>query len=491
MKNLKKKLLTSMLSLAMAFTALGSIGGVTAFATDEHTHTFTNGFCETVAGETHYEEPTLNDNGTESDTTDDYYEIGNAGQLYWFSEHVNYRVDNTVPNIATNAKLTANIVVNKNVIVNGELNEAKKDTFRVWTPIGYFENNVGGYSGTFDGQGFTVSGLYFNNAEVTNVGLFYRLGDYWKNKPATIKNIGVIDSYFRGKSYVGAIAGHGNEKSTITNGFSYGCLIYGDKKVGGITGDLLNSAFIANSYNMSVVKGEENYTGAITGGMDYEIANCYYLSGVATDGNGIIQNGKGNNIIGKARADVDGQSKGFATVKEVVMAYGGVEAYVDYAERQLENADKANADEIERLQGELDIAEQALADAKTALENADNANAEEIERLQGELDVAEQALADAKTALQNADNANAEEIERLQGELDVAEQALETAKGELAQKDSALEKVDADNKAAIEKAMNEADSANKTLGVVGIAIGGVSFVGMIIMALFTFLKKKI
>ncbi len=476
-KSLKRKLLASLLSSVVAVTAFGALGSVTTASAEEHTHTYVNGFCETVEGETHYEEPKLNDNGTESDTTDDYYEIGNAGNLYWFAEHVNYREDNTVPNIDVNAKLTADIVVNKKVIVNGELNEEEKDSFRVWTPIGYLENNVGGYSGTFDGQGYTVSGLYFNNGEKTNVGLFFRLGNYSKNKPATIKNLGVIDSYFYGKSSVGAIAGLSNENSTITNSFSYGCLIYGDKNIGGISGTLLNAASIYNCYNTSVVKGNNELIGAISShNTGTKAENCYYLSGVATDGNGVIQNGIGSGILGKAKADVEGQTTGLATVKEVVMAHGGAEAYLDYVERQLVKTDKANADEIERLQGELDVAEQALLDAKTALENADKANVDEIERLQGELDVAEQALLDAKSALENADKANADEIERLQAELNA--------------KDAALEKADADNRLAIENAMNNADKSNKTLGIVGLVIGCVSFLGMLAMASFTFLKKK-
>ncbi|MBR6687345.1 MAG: hypothetical protein IKL77_01165 [Clostridia bacterium] len=530
MKNLKNKLFAAILSLAIVFTAFGTVGVVTAFAAGEHTHTYVNGICETVPGETHYEEPVLNNNGTADDTTDDYYEIGNAGNLYWFAEHVNYREGNVVPNTGVNAKLTQDIVVNENVIVNGLFNDAEKDTFRVWTPIGYLQNNVGGFMGTFDGQGFTVSGLYFNNAEVTNVGLFFRVGDYKMSKPGTVKNVGVIDSYFYGKSSVGAIAGAGNEKSTITNCFSHGCFIYGNTYLGGITGALLNGATVSNCYSTSTVKGNQNNVGSIAGMLSTSnVKNSYYLSGVATDGNGVIQNGLGNGLVGKAREDVAAQTKGFATAKEVVMEYGGVDAYIDYLERVLpkvdvanqeeigrlqgelylatktvfENADKANQEEIERLQGELDTAEQALADAKTALENADKLNQKEIVRLQGELDTAEQALADAKTALENADKANQDEMERLQGELDTAEQALIDAKTALTQKDAELKQAIEQNKAlaeidvdtleeellAAKAQLTALSGANKTLGVIGLVFGCVSFVGMAVMA-FLFIKKK-
>ena len=42
---------------------------------DAHICTYDNGFCEKVAGETHYEPAVLNGDG--------WYEISNAGQLYW------------------------------------------------------------------------------------------------------------------------------------------------------------------------------------------------------------------------------------------------------------------------------------------------------------------------------------------------------------------------------------------------------------------------
>jgi len=487
MKKLGKKSILATLSLAMAFTAFGSVGSVNAFAAEEHTHTFTNGFCETVAGETHYEEPTLNNNGTESDTTDDYYEIGNAGQLYWFAEHVNYREGNEKPNIAANAKLTADIVVNEDVIVNGELNEAKKDTFRTWNPIGYFINSTTyhNYGGTFDGQGYSVSGLFYENSAQPHVGFFGRASRVNSSSSVTIKNFGVIDSYFCAKSSVGAIVGVSDFSVSVTNCYSENNYIYAanlttdtsDSVAGGIVGSLLNGSSIRNCYSTSTVKGTKRYVGSIVGSVgSYTMENCYYLSGAAIDSKGVVQNGRGYGQPGSTQADKEGESKGFATVKEVVMAYGGEDAYLQYLERQipqeskeyveiiknrLENTNKANADEIERLQGELDLAEQALAEAKTALENADKANADEIERLQGELDLAEQALAEAKTALENADKANAGEIERLQGELEAKEQDLE-----------------------------KSDTANKTLGIVGLAFGVVSFVGMAAMAVFTFLKRK-
>ena len=195
------------------------------------------------------------------------------------------------------------------------------------------------------------------------------------------------------------------------------------------------------------------------------VKNSYYLSGVATDGNGSIQNGLGYGLVGQAREDVEAQTKGFATAKEVVMEYGGVDAYIDYLERVLPKVDMANQEEVERLQGELYLA------TKTVFENADKANQDEIERLQGELDAAEQALIDAKTALTQKDAELKQAIEQNKAlaeiDVDTLEEELLAAKAEL----TAL------------------SGANKTLGVIGLVFGCVSFVGMAVMA-FLFIKKK-
>ena len=90
-------------------------------------------------------------------TKDEVYEIGNAGQLYWFAALVNGELEGVSQNTSANAVLTADITVNNDVLYSdGTLNE-NYSNFITWTPIGYFES----YTGTFDGQGHTISGLYF------------------------------------------------------------------------------------------------------------------------------------------------------------------------------------------------------------------------------------------------------------------------------------------------------------------------------------------
>lgn len=143
-----------------------------------------------------------------NDTQDEVYEISNAGQLYWFADKINNE-NATYKNI--NVVLTKNITVNEGVLSNGVLNTEKESTFRSWTPIGYYDSVAKidySFTGIFDGQGNTISGLYFSDSEKSYVGLF-------GESVGKIKRVNVNDSYYCGKDSVGAICGFIFNKGTI------------------------------------------------------------------------------------------------------------------------------------------------------------------------------------------------------------------------------------------------------------------------------------
>ena len=272
--------------------------------------TITGGvFNNTVSGSGTITGGTFNTPMTGSGTESDPYQIGTAAGLKWFRDKVNNAKTKEETKIC--AVLTANI-------------DLKNEE---WTPIGIgngTENNGATidfpYSGTFDGNGHTISGLNVNYRN-KNGGLFC----YVMN--ATIKNLTVAGSVTHssgdGVAY-GGIVGCA-DSSTIEN-CTNRCTVTGNWYAGGIVGwstdsDIIGCANFGNisspsfsggicgkiggqndaagidatirdCYNVGMVSG--NYAGGITGQSDSEhidilIANCYNVGSLhGSDGTGEI-----------------------------------------------------------------------------------------------------------------------------------------------------------------------------------------------------------
>lgn len=182
----------------------------------------------------------LNGDGTK----DEVYEISSAGQLYWFANEVNNRYRTEI-----NGILTENIVVNDGDVAG--CNGTKKDGWKDWTPIG---NEQDKYAGIFDGNGHTVSGLYFNDTKTKFVGLFGYVN-------GTIQNVGVINSYFIAHEKVGGICGENH--GTINNCYHTGS-VKGWSNVGGVCGCII-SGTVAYCYNTGSVNEIEQLNGSLRG----------------------------------------------------------------------------------------------------------------------------------------------------------------------------------------------------------------------------------
>jgi len=212
-------------------------------------------------------------------TKDTVYEISNAGQLYWFAGLVNGTLDGVKQNTLANAVLTANITVNENLLdslqYDTEGNVSNGSDFITWTPIAdCMEDHITLYSGTFDGNNKTVSGLYFNG-DSTCIGLFGS-----SESDGNIKNVGVVDSYFKGNNFVGGVCGRND--GTITNCYNAGNLtaIESSATIGGICG--YNSGTVTNCYNTGTVTatGSSASVGGVCGCSTELISNCYNIGTV-------------------------------------------------------------------------------------------------------------------------------------------------------------------------------------------------------------------
>ena len=196
------------------------------------------------------------------DSKDAVYEISNAGQLYWFAGLVNGTLSGETQNASANAVLTADIVVNKNVLKSdGTLNEG---TFKEWTPIA---TSASPYTGIFEGQNHTISGLYFKQ-ETSFVGLF-------SVNSGKIANVGIFDSYFYGQPYkgwqVGGVCGSNTNQGAITNCYNTG-IVRGSETVGGVCGS--NYGTITNCSNKGNVGEDDESVGGVCGSNYGTITNC-------------------------------------------------------------------------------------------------------------------------------------------------------------------------------------------------------------------------
>ena len=246
--------------------------------------TQTNGFCD-MCGK--YVEPTLTTDKYDLDgngTKDAAYEIGNAGQLMWFSNHVNSG------NTGANAVLLNDITLNKDLL--SDTAEVIGTIEHQWKPIG---NQNAMYNGIFHGQGHTISGL-FCSFEGDYSGLFGYIGS-----AGSVCQVGLTDSYLSSANYSGGIAGKNAGK--IENCFVTRTFLFAGTRVGGITGE--NTSVISNCYAAAFNYGD-NYIGAICGNNTATISNCYYLTDNAINTAYKFQNGIGTASQSGNMSDTDG-----------------------------------------------------------------------------------------------------------------------------------------------------------------------------------------
>ena len=210
--------------------------------------------------------PSLDENGC--------YAISNASELYGFAAIVN-GADGFEQESNVCGKLTNDIVVNENVLTEqGTLNVADTADFVKWIPIMRLR-------GLFDGQGHTISGLYFNDDDEAAdcIALFGFVDS------VEIKNLGVIGSFFRGESGVAGVVGLSVGELKMENVFNSAHIDAEGSSVGGLLGSAVGSGQVEiwNSYNMGTIVGKGD-VGGLVGFADVDsvlLVNVYNAGSVS------------------------------------------------------------------------------------------------------------------------------------------------------------------------------------------------------------------
>ncbi len=144
-----------------------------------------------------------------------------------------------------------------------------------FVPIG---NSSTPFTGTFNGNNFTISDLFINLPTTNNVGLF------GETSGATIENVGLLNASITGQNYVGALVG-ANQYSSIVNSYASGNVIGSGSDIGGLVG-YNNSSNITYSYSTGSVSGSGNDIGGFVGYNNFSsnIDNSYANGGVSGGG---------------------------------------------------------------------------------------------------------------------------------------------------------------------------------------------------------------
>ncbi|MCD4817410.1 MAG: hypothetical protein K8S23_01815, partial [Candidatus Cloacimonetes bacterium] len=137
-----------------------------------------------------------------------------------------------------------------------------------FAPIG---NSSNYFSGDYDGQGYSIDGLFINRPSSDNVGLFGSIDS------ADIYDLGLTSVNITGDEYVGALVGD-NSESSVNNCSSTGS-VSGEVSIGGLVGSTYYSS-VNYSYSTGNVNGNE-YVGGLVGENDNSpISDCYSTGSV-------------------------------------------------------------------------------------------------------------------------------------------------------------------------------------------------------------------
>ncbi len=233
-------------------------------------------------------------------TENDPYQIATAEQLALMAEKVNS--GDTTYRLSC-YELTSDIV----------LNETLEGTPKEWTAIGTSSNES--FNGKFNGNGYTISGLYIEKLEGYQ-GLFgYASG-------AVISNV-KVEGKVSGEHCVGGIVGNSDSSSIISNCYN-DVGVTGSSYVGGIVGSM-SSSLISNCYNIGNVIGSSASVGGIVGGntSSSTISNCYNIGCVTGSGKNV------GGIVGCADSAIVHNCCNIGDVTGNSENVGGIAGYIE------------------------------------------------------------------------------------------------------------------------------------------------------------------
>lgn len=161
-----------------------------------------------------------------------------------------------------------NEAVQKDMTLNCTLTDNIDLTGIDWTPIGTDYDPYNPYTGIFDGDGHTITGLTINLPNQWCVGLIGCLG-------GKVQNLTLAGAKINGSYYVGGVVG-------VNFGSMIGCTVSGTVKgnsfnVGGVVG--FNSGTVTGCYATGDVSGHSDVGGVAGRNYNGTVTGCYHAAG--------------------------------------------------------------------------------------------------------------------------------------------------------------------------------------------------------------------
>ena len=147
------------------------------------------------------------------------------------------------------------------------------------------------FSGSYNGDGYTIDGLFINRSGTERIGFFGRTGS-----AATISNIGLTNVDITGAGVTGGLIGQ--SYSDVSNCYTTGS-VSGSYSVGGLIGQTESNVTVTGCYSTVNITGTYNLGGFVGNCFISTINICYStgdVTGNSNTGGFVGNNGEGSTV---------------------------------------------------------------------------------------------------------------------------------------------------------------------------------------------------
>ncbi len=221
-------------------------------------------------------------------------------------------------------ELTSDLIFSDGSRVELDIIDSSQANEVVWQPIGAQDKDGLRFSAIFEGNGYSIRGLYIDIREVAYANQSYKPAGLFgaTSSSAIIRNVGIVSIYVEGSAEsegtVGSLVGLNRGK--IVNSMVYQGIINGGSGdydyIGGLVGYNRSGQIISSSAVSVIVnggEGDEDYVGGLVGSNDLgEIATSYARAfvmgdhGEADSVGGLAGHNAGLIVASYAAADING-----------------------------------------------------------------------------------------------------------------------------------------------------------------------------------------